>query len=117
MRAGRLNKRVEIRTAQETNTLGVVTTTFPSSTRRGVRWAEQRGLSVAERYRAQQIDADVDYVFMFRNDSVTRTIIPKDRLLIGATSGTHAWFDIRGVYDPDGRRKAITVLASERHIG
>ena len=116
MRAGRLNARTAIRTAVETNSGGVLTTTYPSSMARGIRWAEKRGLSMVERYRAQQVDADVDYAFNFRSDSVTRAIIPKDRLLVGATSGTHQWFDIRGAYDPDSRRKMVMVLASERHI-
>lgn len=116
MRAGRLDKRVEIRVATETNAQGVVTTTFPSSTARGVRWAERRGLTGAEAFRAQQLDASVSYVFLFRNDPVTRAIVPKDRLLMGATSGVHNWYDVRAAMDPDGRRRTIQVLAEERHV-
>jgi head-tail adaptor len=116
MRAGRLDKRVSIRPAAVTNAQGVVATTYPSSTARGARWAERRGLRGAEAFRAQRLDANADYVFLFRSDSVTRAIRPSDRLLIGATSGTPNWYDVRVALDPDGRRRVVQVFAEERHL-
>jgi len=115
MQAGRLNTRVEIRVPVETNTGGVHEITFPSTAARGTRWAEKRGLSMTERFRAQQLDANAEFKFTFRQDSVTRAISVKDRLLVGATSAPHAWFDIAGSYDPNGRRKSIEIWATERH--
>ncbi len=114
MRAGRLNTRVDIRPLTETNTKGVVTRTHPSTASSGKRWAEKRALSATEYFRAQQAQSDVNYVFTMRWDSVTRSIVPKDALLSGDTSGTHSWYDIQAVYDPDGRRKRIQILAKER---
>lgn len=115
MRAGRMNTRVQIRQPVETNASGSLEVTWPTSAARGTRWAEKRGLSVVERFRAQQLDATADYVFGFQWDSVTRTISVKDRLLVGATSATHTWFDIEGAYDPDGRKRMLLVYASARH--
>lgn len=116
MRAGRLDTRVSIRTAVLTNTGGSVETTFPSSAARGTRWSERVGLSVRERFTAQQLDAEVDHRFRFQSDAVTRAIDPTDRLLVGSSSaGT--WYDIGGAMDPNelGRRQEIVVFARERH--
>lgn len=117
MQAGRLNTRVHIRGAAETNTSGSYEITYPSTAARGSRWAEKRGLSVTERFRAQQLDANAEYAFTFRNDSVTRAISVKDRLLTGATSspGEFTWYDIVGAYDPDGKRRIVQVWATARH--
>ena len=113
--AGRMNTRVEIRAAVETNTSGSLELTYPSTAARGKRWAEKRGLSVVERFRAQQLDATAEYVFGFQWDSLTKTISVKDRLLVGATSGLHTWFDISGTLDPAARHCLMMVYASARH--
>ena len=110
-----MNTRVQIRQPVEMNTNGSLEQTWPTTAVRGTRWAEKRGLSVVERFRAQQLDANADYVFGFQWDSVTRTISVKDRLLVGATSAAHTWYDIEGTYDPDGRKRMLLVYASARH--
>ena len=116
MRAGRLDTRVSIRVAVETNTAGSIATTFPSTTARGTRWANRRPLSARERFTDQQLDAEVEYEFRFRSDAVTRAILPKDRLLVGSSSDG-AWYDIIGQFDPDTHRQSsITVQARRRHI-
>ena len=115
MMAGRLNTRVVIRKSVDVNTGGVLTTTYPSTAARGTRWAEKRGLGVQEQFRAQQLDANADFSFLFRRDSITRAISVKDRLLVGATSAPHDWFDIVGAVDPTGKRKLVQVWATERH--
>ena len=116
MRAGRFDTRVSIRVAVEVNTAGSVATTYPSTAARGTRWAERRPLSARERFTSQQLDAEVDYEFKFRNDAVTRAIIPKDRLLVGSSSDG-AWYDITGPFDPEvNRRSAIIVQARRRHL-
>lgn len=115
--AGRMNTRVQIRQAVTTNVGGSLEVTYPTTAARGKRWAEKRGLSVVERFRAQQLDASADYVFGFQWDSLTKTISVKDRLLVGATSAPgYAWFDIEGAYDPDGHKRMLLVYASERHV-
>jgi head-tail adaptor len=113
--AGRMNTRVQIRPVVETNSGGSLELTYPSTAARGKRWAEKRGLSMVEQYRAQQLDASAEYMFTFQWDSVTRAISVKDRLLVGATSATHTWFDIAGVQDPDGRNRMLLVSAKARH--
>jgi len=115
MQAGRLNTRVHIRVPVEVNNSGSLEISYPSTAARGSRWAEKRGLSVTERFRAQQLDANAEFAFTFRNDAVTRAISVKDRLLTGATSGVHEWYDIVGAYDPDGKRRIVQVWATARH--
>lgn len=116
MHVGRMNTRVEIRPVVETNVGGSLEFTYPTTASRGKRWAEKRALSVVERFRAQQLDANADYVFTLHSDSVTRAISVKDRLLTGATSAPdHTWYDIEGSYDPNGRRKIVVLYATARH--
>lgn len=96
--AGSRNRRVTMYRVTETNTLGELTETLTSL---GQRWAGRRAASVAEQERADQTIGSLDYVYTLPYDTVTKALVPKDRIVETDT------YDIVGAVDPDGRRKEI----------
>lgn len=101
--AGRLNRRITLRSVTVSNVLGELTETFADA---GERWAERRSLSARESFVAEQRYASSDWVFVFRSDSLTRTITPEWQLVDGTET-----FDIQAAFDPDGRKREVHVIA------
>ena len=78
IRAGELKDRVTVeRRTVTTDAHGGEQETWSV---RGVRWASVRYGTGQERRQAAQESASVPATFRFRNDSMTRTIEPRDRL-------------------------------------
>lgn len=98
MRAGRLNRRVTVQVPTVTNVKGEESTTWADTTR----WAEWNFTGTNERFRGQFFEGATGY-FMFRNDSFTRSIDAKCRIVDGDT------WEVLGAVDPDGRKREIRV--------
>lgn len=90
---------------------------IPSWTLKGIRRASRRGLGGVEKFLGQQIQADADYEFHFRQDEVTRNISGTYRLVEGSTvDGSATVYDVAQSVDPDGKGRDWTVRAKVRGV-
>lgn len=104
MRAGLLRHKVTLQQVTET----ADATGDPQETWSDVAtvWGALDGLSAQEFFTARQRQGEntVRFRLRYRED-----VQPKMRLVVGSRT-----FDIAGAFDPDGRRRDLTILATER---
>jgi len=103
IRAGRLNKRVEVQTRTlAKDGYGDQTESWATE---GTRWVEFVQASGREFYRAQRVDADVTHMVRMR---YYKGLSPSHRLRIGSRI-----LEILSVYDENERHEEMTVTCKE----
>lgn len=75
------------------------------------RLAEKRDVSDGEQLRAAEVGATITSRFRILRDSVTRTITPRDRIVIRDAITGDRVFDIRGIKDVERSGLEITAAA------
>jgi SPP1 family predicted phage head-tail adaptor len=114
MRAGELRHRVTIQ--QDTGTAvdgkGQPTESWATYCERS---AARRALQGREGEMVRQRYADADYALVLRFDPTTALITPRMRVQEIIESVTRT-FDIRSALDPDGRRREMELVVTERAL-
>ena len=104
-RAGQLNQRITIQ--QDIGTIGNVGQKVPNWTTLATVWARVRALSGTERFAAQQVLAELSYELTIRH----RTDLNETHRVL-LSNGTP--LDIQAILDPDGRKRELLILCTER---
>ena len=114
MRAGTLRHRVTIQ--QDSGTAkdgkGQPTESWTTFCQRA---AARRALQGREGDVIRQRYADADYLYLLRYDAKTALITPRMRLQQTIEGVVHT-FDIHPPLDPDGRRREIQLVVTERAL-
>jgi len=109
--AGRRDARIELHRAHTLK--NGLNEDVPTWTMVGKRWAERLDASDGERLRAAEVGATITTRFRVLRDSLTRTITPKDRIVMRDSVGGDRVFDISGVKDLNGG-EGLEITAAAR---
>lgn len=72
-------------------------------------WAQKTDVSDAERFRAQELSAQITTRFLVQYTSVTSALTPKDRLVCEGRR-----YDISGIKEVHGHRRWLEITAAAR---
>jgi SPP1 family predicted phage head-tail adaptor len=95
--AGQFDRRITIRRA--TVTANAFNEQIETWSDLATVWAFRRDASATERYRAQEVGAEISVRFKIRYSSQVADVNPRDRLVIGGRE-----YDITRVTEPEGTR-------------